>query len=123
MVYCDNCGVSNEDDAVACYSCGRRPVLSRAATQGSQQSTSAPTSGSVQPSPYPAPMQPYSDQQVGFRCPYCKSPMGVYHWSKTSTGGIITIVLLLLFCFPLFWIGFFITENHTSCLNCRMQLT
>ena len=64
------------------------------------------------------PMQP-----IGFRCPFCKSPAGSYCVSKVSTQGWVVMLILLLFCFPLFWIGFFMKENSYLCITCRMKLS
>lgn len=62
-------------------------------------------------------------QSVGFTCPFCKASTPPRTEKKTSTAGIIfAIVLFLFLCWPLFWIGFFIKEEHTFCSTCGMKL-
>jgi hypothetical protein len=62
-------------------------------------------------------------QPVGFRCPYCQSPAGTYAVSKVSTGGWVVLVVMLLFCLPLFWIGLLIREDSYHCRSCLMRLS
>lgn len=67
--------------------------------------------------------QPSGIQPTGFRCPYCQSPAGSYFVSKVSTQGWVVMLILLLFCFPLFWIGFLMKEETYYCRSCRMRLS
>jgi hypothetical protein len=57
-----------------------------------------------------------------FRCPYCQSNVGFIRDSKISTGGWIVFVLLLFMCFPLCWLGFFITDKFDVCGSCAVRL-
>jgi transcription elongation factor Elf1 len=60
---------------------------------------------------------------VGFRCPYCNTDTPPLTRSKVSTGGWVTfILLLLLFCWPLCWIGLLIKEEYHVCTDCGMKL-
>lgn len=65
------------------------------------------------------PLQP----PTGFRCPYCQSPAGTYTVSKVSQSGWIVIVIMILFCLPLFWIGLFMKEETYYCRSCQMKLS
>jgi hypothetical protein len=42
--------------------------------------------------------------------------------SKISGVGWLTVIILLLFCFPIFWLGFFIKEDIYYCKSCRMKI-
>jgi hypothetical protein len=57
-----------------------------------------------------------------FRCPFCGSNEIPVTRSKVSVTGWVLMVVLLLFCFPLFWIGFFIKEEYMACHNCGIKL-
>lgn len=72
----------------------------------------------------PVQVQPiqYQPIQSTFRCPYCQSNAGYIRQSKTSTGGWIVFAVLLLVCFPLFWIGFLIQDSQDVCVSCRVRL-
>ena len=67
-----------------------------------------------------SPSQP-SRPALGFRCPYCQSNLPP-EVTNISTGGWITFVLLLFFCFPLCFIGLFIKEDYRVCRSCRITL-
>ncbi len=41
---------------------------------------------------------------------------------KVSTAGWVVLILLVLFCFPLFWIGFFMKERRSQCPRCGVQV-
>ena len=62
------------------------------------------------------------DEPVGFKCPYCKSKARPLVTKKISGAGWIVFALMILFCFPLFWIGLLMTEESRSCGNCGMKL-
>lgn len=58
----------------------------------------------------------------GFRCPYCDSDRLPYTRKSISTGGWVVFAVMLLFCFPLFWIGLLMTEGHRECSDCGMRI-
>lgn len=62
------------------------------------------------------------DDDVGWRCPYCHSDEGKRTRTRISTAGVITIIALLLICFPIFWIGLLMTESHDYCRDCGTRL-
>jgi hypothetical protein len=63
-------------------------------------------------------------QAPSFRCPFCQSTAGVIHTSKTSQAGcVMAIILFLVLCWPLFWLGFLMRDNYTVCRTCGMKLS
>lgn len=64
-----------------------------------------------------APIQPaYTAPQ--FCCPYCRSNMPPRVTRNTSQTGLIMCILLLLLCFPLFWLGLLMQEDTRYCSAC-----
>jgi DNA-directed RNA polymerase subunit RPC12/RpoP len=55
-------------------------------------------------------------------CDYCGSSARPYYVSKISEAGWITFVILLIFFFPLCWIGLLITETDVRCHDCGARL-
>jgi DNA-directed RNA polymerase subunit RPC12/RpoP len=72
----------------------------------------------------PAPLAHQQPQQFGmpFRCPHCASQMIPNVERRISTAGWITFAVLLVFFFPLFWIGLLIKEDVPVCQTCRSRL-
>lgn len=58
-----------------------------------------------------------------FRCPHCFSRFLPRTERRISTGGWITFAVLLVFFFPLFWIGLLIKEDVTVCQSCNTKIT
>jgi DNA-directed RNA polymerase subunit M/transcription elongation factor TFIIS len=59
-----------------------------------------------------------------FTCPFCKTHEAPIIRQKISTGGwIVFILLLLVFCWPLFWIGLLMKDEYRVCYNCGMKLS
>lgn len=42
--------------------------------------------------------------------------------TKVSTAGWITVVVMLLVCIPLFWVGLLIKESYRVCTSCGITL-
>lgn len=57
-----------------------------------------------------------------FHCPFCSSTSSPTTRSKTSTVGLVMLILLLFVCFPICWLGLFLTEEHRYCSQCGMRL-
>ncbi|MGE3466686.1 MAG: LITAF-like zinc ribbon domain-containing protein [Pyrinomonadaceae bacterium] len=57
-----------------------------------------------------------------FRCPTCSSQMIPRIERRISTAGWITFAVLLVFFFPLFWIGLLIKEDVPICRTCDAKL-
>lgn len=58
----------------------------------------------------------------GFSCPYCHSRMLPFETKRISTAGWVTFVVLLIVFFPLFWIGFLMTEPVRKCSGCGHEV-
>jgi hypothetical protein len=56
----------------------------------------------------------YDDENVGFRCPFCKTKARPIIRKEISTAGWVMLVVLLICCFPLFWIGLLIKRISES---------
>ncbi len=59
----------------------------------------------------------------GFVCPYCRTTLPPRITYRTSPAGWVILVLLLLLCWPLFWVGFFFQEERLQCRHCGRRLT
>lgn len=57
-----------------------------------------------------------------YKCPYCGTNQPPYTTTQISTGGWIVFAVMLLVCFPLFWIGLLMKDNHQTCSQCRIRL-
>lgn len=57
-----------------------------------------------------------------YRCPNCMSQFLPRIEKRISTAGWITFAILLVFFFPLFWIGLLIKEEVHTCPSCNMRL-
>jgi DNA-directed RNA polymerase subunit RPC12/RpoP len=55
-------------------------------------------------------------------CSYCGSTALPREISEISQGGWIMFVVLLVFFFPLCWIGLLMTERHLKCSDCGARL-
>lgn len=55
-------------------------------------------------------------------CHYCGSTALPYQTSVISSGGWVVFVLLLIFFFPLCWIGLLMTESQFKCADCGARL-
>jgi hypothetical protein len=61
--------------------------------------------------------------QRGYHCPRCNSTALPIRKKQMSDGGWLTLVIMLLFCFPLFWIGFLMTEEYSVCPTCLARIS
>jgi len=73
------------------------------------------------PLAHPLPVQPVV-VVGGFVCPYCRTNLPPRLTSHVSPAGWVILVLLLLLCWPLFWVGFFFREEVCRCRNCGRQV-
>src|SRR5205823_4753211 len=72
----------------------------------------------------PAPLAYQQTRQMGqpFRCPHCMSQYLPRLERRISTAGWITFAVLLVFFFPLFWIGLLIKEDVQICQSCNSKV-
>ena len=72
----------------------------------------------------PAPLAKASRHHLsqGFQCPSCGSQLMPRLEKRISTAGWITFAVLLVFFFPLFWIGLLIKEDVPVCQTCNLKL-
>ena len=72
----------------------------------------------------PAPLTYQQPQQFSqpFRCPHCMSQYVTRMERRISTAGWITFAVLLVFFFPLFWIGLLIKEDVRVCQSCNSKV-
>jgi hypothetical protein len=72
-----------------------------------------------------APLAYQQPQNIGqhFRCPNCMSQYLPRQERRISTAGWITFAVLLVFFFPLFWIGLLIKEDVLICQTCNTKVS
>jgi hypothetical protein len=58
-------------------------------------------------------------QHQGIMCPQCGGQMALSPVKKVSSSGWIVFVILLIFFFPLAWVGLLIKKNVYFCLSCN----
>jgi len=75
-----------------------------------------------QPQPQPLVHQQHHNLAYNFHCPRCATTLMPRLERKISTGGWITFAALLIFFFPLFWIGLLIKENVRVCSVCNLRI-
>ncbi|HVG32341.1 MAG TPA: LITAF-like zinc ribbon domain-containing protein [Pyrinomonadaceae bacterium] len=138
MIACSNCGQLNDESVRICRYCGTgfAPQARPTATPPQQQYTPPKPymwaeSGPIaapQPStpPTAAPVQqPYAAppaNAVGYRCPRCGASYLPTVEKKVSSEGWLIFVLMLFFCFPLFWIGLLMKQEYRVCPVCHADL-
>ena len=58
----------------------------------------------------------------GFRCPFCGTDDPPLTSKQISAAGWITFAVMMVFCFPLFWIGLLMNEEKHRCRDCGRTL-
>ncbi len=152
MNHCQNCGQINNYQSNFCRFCGTKFAPQQPQQNGGNFEFSPPRPyvwktdeyqisenkpkpiKQVQPLPPPIsqmppmpPPQPLVYQQhhnlaYNFHCPRCASNMMPRFERKVSTAGWITFAALLIFFFPLFWIGLLIKDNVRVCSVCGLRI-
>ena len=128
-ITCRNCGQANAEIARVCRYCGTQlrlapagyaaPPLGSYVPPHSWQSGALSQHLSQQPVAQPAPAL----SATNFRCPYCGTAEPPVIARRISTAGWVVFASLLLFCFPLFFIGLLIKEEYRQCSWCRASLS
>ena len=124
-ITCQNCGQPNADIARICRYCGSSLLTG-------SQSSARPTDYAPPPQsdfggipawatvPPPAVVEPRPQQAPAhFRCPHCQSTAPPIVSKRIGTAGWVVFFALLIFCFPLCFIGLFIKEEYRMCSWCR----
>jgi hypothetical protein len=145
---CPFCNELIQAAAKKCKHCGEWLDAAQGGEKPQSKAPSGPvdlssyvTPGSTLPVPVLQPQQPDSafnfdspNQPVasgqelaaessGFHCPFCKTTSRPIVKSQVSTAGwIMFILLLVLLCWPLCWIGLFIKEDYRVCSACGIKL-
>lgn len=57
-----------------------------------------------------------------FLCPHCNTYVSLETRSKVSDAGWIVFVLLLIFFWPLFWVGLLMKEKYMVCSKCNKRI-
>jgi RNA polymerase subunit RPABC4/transcription elongation factor Spt4 len=72
-----------------------------------------------------APLAYHQPNQIGqpYRCPHCMSQFAPRLERRISSAGWITFAVLLVFFFPLFWIGLLIKEDVPVCPSCNSRVS
>lgn len=144
-VQCPNCHTQLMAPArlagrqVSCPSCATTLTIPGMSVQAPPPAP-APPAREPEPEEYPPPRRrsravrtdddeyDYEDSprlpgpRKGFRCPFCGSDSAPRVRKQISQTGWVVFVLLLLFCFPLCFIGLLIKEDYRQCYECGMKL-
>jgi RNA polymerase subunit RPABC4/transcription elongation factor Spt4 len=153
MIKCQNCGNVNTDENKFCRFCGTRFLLQQESPQTpydlaaprpyawktdefSTQSEARRTIDSTIPlgkQGGTAPIGQYQPQHLAYQqpqhlsqpyaCPHCRSHFLPRVERRISTAGWITFAVLLVFFFPLFWIGLLIKEDVRVCPGCNSKVS
>ncbi|MBK9031926.1 MAG: hypothetical protein IPL61_11470 [Myxococcales bacterium] len=137
---CPTCEVASAPGAVFCARCGASFVGLRDLPPEPYRAQGASAPQPYQPQPYPPqpyppqpyPPQPYPPQPYAMvpvmpmamapwrcmRCGYAGQAMMV---QKISSGGWVLFAVLLLFFFPLCWIGLLMKDTRCQCPMCRVM--
>jgi hypothetical protein len=132
MIRCEACRTLNEDNARSCSWCGTSLWLSGRTPTGevkrapAMQAERPPVYSPPPHSAYQPPVaQPVAQrpQSSGYRCPYCQSATVPFTIQKISDAGWIVFAIMMLACFPLFWIGLLMKQDESYCSVCRARLS
>jgi RNA polymerase subunit RPABC4/transcription elongation factor Spt4 len=141
MAACGKCGQMNMAESHFCRFCGARMPAPQAVAEpfthaapprpyswktdefqtkpeARRTQGGIPQMGTVGP---PAYQQPANLSQP-YRCPHCLSQFLPRVEKRISTAGWITFAVLLVFFFPLFWIGLLIKEDVRICPTCTRRV-
>ncbi|MBA3766855.1 MAG: LITAF-like zinc ribbon domain-containing protein [Acidobacteria bacterium] len=125
MITCRNCGQFNDDAVRICRFCGTNLSAQPQPTQQQQYTPPPPYAWAES-----GPLAPATQQQqyaappasAGYRCPRCGAAYLPTVEKKVSSDGWVIFVLMLFFCFPLFWIGLLMKQEYRVCPVCHANL-
>jgi len=58
----------------------------------------------------------------GYECPFCGCPDEPISRTQISQAGWVMFVVMIVFCWPLFWIGLLMTEDYFACGDCGRKI-
>lgn len=141
MLSCQNCGQANADTGTFCRFCGTKLHMPQPVMQQEPYNYEAPrpyawktdeyqtqtdarkrSSTAMPTSPGSLAYAPPQYMAGNYRCPNCMSQFLPKIERRISTAGWITFAVLLVFFFPLFWIGLLIKEDVHVCPSCNVRL-
>ena len=126
MVTCRHCGQLNDDAVHICRYCGTSLSPQPQATQQQQYTPPPPDawaeSGPLPPPPATQPQYAAPPAIAGYRCPRCGAAYLPIVEKRVSSEGWLILVLMLFFCFPLFWIGLLMKQEYRVCPVCHANL-
>jgi len=129
-VNCQNCGQPSADIARICRYCGTQ--LQHAAARPATYAEPPPAGSYVPPHSWksgalPLVSQPHAQPQPitpqNFRCPHCQTTQPPVIAKRINTAGWVVFFALLIFCFPLCFIGLFIKDEYRQCSWCRAAVS
>lgn len=126
-ITCRNCDQLNADIARICRYCGTALLTDSQYSQPQRPPDYAPPQSDFgglplwATNPPPAPVVPLRQPNTpaGFHCPHCQSTAPPVVAKRIGVAGWVVFFALLIFCFPLCFIGFFIREEYRMCSWCR----
>jgi RNA polymerase subunit RPABC4/transcription elongation factor Spt4 len=149
---CQNCGKLNTPETNFCRFCGTKFNVSRQTLPDNPYDYSAPRPYAWKTDEFQAQNDPRGTEPINrvqprqgtagnfdyggaplafaeprhfaapFRCPNCMSQYPPRVERRISTAGWITFAILLVFFFPLFWIGLLIKEDVEICQTCNSKV-
>jgi len=125
MIQCNHCQKFNEPGTKFCINCGS-PLLQYRSSELKPPppytwKTTEENLAQSQTLP-PIPQQTFPLGQPYYYCHRCKKYVYPVPSSQISGAGWVVFALLLIFCLPLFWIGFLIREAILVCPFCRLKI-
>jgi hypothetical protein len=70
----------------------------------------------------PPVVRPLPIHHSHFCCPFCQSRQRPVIRRRTALAGWIVFAALLVFCFPICWLGFLVRERYHLCYDCGIRL-
>ena len=128
-INCPGCGQPNADIARICRYCGSSLIADFTSSQQQRPPDYAPPPPQTDfggiplwaTNPPPAPIAPLAQPNTpeNFHCPHCQSTAPPVIAKRIGVAGWVVFFALLIFCFPLCFIGLFIKEEYRMCSWCR----
>lgn len=126
MITCRHCGQLNDDSVRICRYCGMNLSPQPQTTTKQQVYTPPKPYAWAESGPLPATQQQQQyaapPNSAGYKCPRCGAAYLPMIEKRISSEGWLIFVLMLFFCFPLFWIGLLMKQEYRVCPVCHASL-